>query len=150
MSKKELKKSRRCKVCGKEVPEREWFSINAGVTGDVKVLWGHPACVNNVDELVVLPNRLDFYRMIEWISFHVGASKISKLLEEYDEWMALKENPASVAGPEDKDVPRGKHRPGTLSSGNLRTPVAGKEKAGDYRPPYMAPGLLQESNTGAR
>jgi hypothetical protein len=99
MSKKELKKSRRCMVCGKEVPEREWFSIDAGALGSVKVLWGHSTCVNNVDELVVLPNRLDFYKLIDCISFPVGASKISKLFKEYDEWVAFKGNPASVAGP---------------------------------------------------
>ena len=99
MSKKESKKSRRCMVCGKEVPENEWFFINAGVTGNFIDLGGHSTCMNNVDHLVVLPNRLDFNGMTGWISFHVGASKISQLIKEYDEWAPFKENHASVAGP---------------------------------------------------
>ena len=125
MSRKESTNSRRCMVCGREVPEREWFFINAGVTGNFMDLGGHSTCMNNVDNLIVGPNRIYFLEMIELISCFPRGSRILNAVKAYYEGPPSEKKPASVAGPEAKDVALGKHRSGGLSSGRLRTSVAG-------------------------
>jgi hypothetical protein len=115
MSKKESKKSRRCMVCGKEVPEKDWFSINAGVTENVIVLWGQSTFVNNVDELVVLPNRLDFGGIFQVISNLPGGPRVLEMLK--GAYVAIDLLVGKSFVPE-------KHLPGGPSSGRLRTTAA--------------------------
>jgi len=60
-----LKKwDRNCSVCGKPVKKSDLFEngmpdmINGAVKGDYIEVYGHPTCVQNVDKLVVFPNRV--------------------------------------------------------------------------------------------
>jgi hypothetical protein len=55
-----------CDICRKEVKNRqgsfhrkEWF-INAAVVGSCIPLEGHRVCLQNVDKLIVIPNRIQF------------------------------------------------------------------------------------------
>ncbi len=56
----------KCMICGKEVEKDKHsargYSCNGAVLGEYIELKGHPMCVNNVDRLVVIPNRI---RLIE-------------------------------------------------------------------------------------
>ncbi len=52
-----------CDICGKEVKDKqgsfhckEWL-INAAVVGSCIPLKGHRICLQNVDKLIVIPNR---------------------------------------------------------------------------------------------
>jgi hypothetical protein len=91
MGKKELKKSRRCMVCGKEVPEGEWISINASVTEKSRIIWGHPTCMDNVNRLVVIPNRFKVYDLlIDW------KGKIAQSLTTYNKWAPAKSGLTSL------------------------------------------------------
>jgi hypothetical protein len=58
-----------CDICGKEVnleaEKKEYphmwdgpWSINAAIVGDVNELKGHRACLQNVDNRVVIPERI--------------------------------------------------------------------------------------------
>lgn len=50
-----------CNICGREVTRKqdlEWGSANGAVVGKFIEMRGHKACVDNVDDLVVTPNRL--------------------------------------------------------------------------------------------
>ena len=53
-----------CSICGKPVEQRDLFpngmpdSINGAVVGDYINIYGHPTCVQNVNKIVVIPNRL--------------------------------------------------------------------------------------------
>ncbi len=54
-----------CDICGKKVKERQGFpepmtfewTINSGIVGPVIPLKGHKVCLENVNDLVVRPNR---------------------------------------------------------------------------------------------
>jgi len=53
-----------CSVCGKPVAKSHLFvngmpdMINGAVKGNYIEVYGHPTCVQNVNNLVVQPNRL--------------------------------------------------------------------------------------------
>jgi hypothetical protein len=55
----------KCMICGKEVKQvqgspnwqKEW-TINAAVVGKGVILKGHRECLENVDNLVVIPARI--------------------------------------------------------------------------------------------
>ena len=54
----------KCSICGKPVEKRDLFpdgmpdSINGAVIGKYFLVMGHPTCVQNVDKIVVIPNRM--------------------------------------------------------------------------------------------
>lgn len=53
----------KCPICGKEVKSKELYKddyeqINVAVIGNVIDLQGHKICLQNVNTLVVIPNRL--------------------------------------------------------------------------------------------
>jgi len=49
----------KCNICGKEVKEEPLiYSCNGAVLGDYIRVKGHKICVDNVDNLVVIPNRI--------------------------------------------------------------------------------------------
>ena len=54
----------KCSICGKPVEKKDLFadgmpdSINGAVIGEYIEVMGHPTCVQNVDRIVVTPNRM--------------------------------------------------------------------------------------------
>ena len=52
-----------CSICGKPVEQADLFrngmpdTINGAVTGAYIEIYGHKTCVQNVNKLVVVPNR---------------------------------------------------------------------------------------------
>jgi hypothetical protein len=54
----------KCSICERPVSKSHLFKngmpdmINGAVGGDYIEVYGHPTCVQNVDKLVVLPNRM--------------------------------------------------------------------------------------------
>ena len=52
----------KCMICNEEVKEKEYF-CNGAVLGEYIELKGHKVCVDNVDSLVVIPNRLRLHLM---------------------------------------------------------------------------------------
>jgi len=54
----------KCSICGKPVEKKDLFpdgmpdSINGAVIGKYFWVMGHPTCVQNVDKIVVIPNRM--------------------------------------------------------------------------------------------
>lgn len=61
---KGMRKVDRCDIYGRKLPKNYFgsdgvaFMCNAAVVGDVITIQGHRTCINNVDNKVVLPNRL--------------------------------------------------------------------------------------------
>jgi len=48
-----------CTICGKEVTEQpKNYSCNGAVLGEYIEVQGHKRCVDTVDNLVVIPNRI--------------------------------------------------------------------------------------------
>ena len=56
-----------CMICGKKVtkdkPYAGEYSCNGAVVGEYIELKGHPTCVENVNHLVVIPNRFRLMQM---------------------------------------------------------------------------------------
>ena len=56
-----------CMICGKKVTKDKRYvgeySCNGAVVGEFIKLTGHPACVDAVDNLVVIPNRTRLIQM---------------------------------------------------------------------------------------
>ncbi len=58
-----MKKKTICSICGKEVNEQDLMpngmpdGINGAVIGELIKVEGHPTCIHNVDNLIVIPNR---------------------------------------------------------------------------------------------
>jgi hypothetical protein len=57
-----------CMICGKEIKEkqgtfplREW-TINGAILGELIDLRGHKICLENIEKLVIVPNR---FRLLE-------------------------------------------------------------------------------------
>ena len=58
-------KKMKCEICGKKVtPKKTWWkgtkywSINASIVGGTPIdLKGHEECLENINNLVVIPNR---------------------------------------------------------------------------------------------
>jgi len=53
----------KCQICGGEVKSNKLFEgdfdkINVAVTGDYMALEGHKVCLRNVNNLIIIPNRL--------------------------------------------------------------------------------------------
>ena len=54
----------KCSICGKQVQNEDLWSngmpdcINGAVVGHYIEIYGHRTCVQNVDNLVVTPNRI--------------------------------------------------------------------------------------------
>lgn len=53
----------KCNICSGEVISKELYrgdydSINVGVVGDLIAIYGHTKCLQAVNSLVVIPNRL--------------------------------------------------------------------------------------------
>lgn len=48
----------KCVICGRECSGK--YSCNGAVLGDYIELKGHKTCIDNVDNLVVIPNRIRF------------------------------------------------------------------------------------------
>ena len=60
----------KCDICEKEVkPTKEYtlfkdkWTINAAVVGGYIELYGHKTCLQNVDNKVVIPNRIRLIRV---------------------------------------------------------------------------------------
>ena len=47
---------KKCDICGKE--QQDNWSCNAAVVGEYIEIEGHKDCIEAVDKLVVIPNRL--------------------------------------------------------------------------------------------
>lgn len=62
--KTKVKERKNCLICEKPVEEADLFkngmpdSINGAVVGDYIGIYGHRTCVQNVDRIVVIPNRV--------------------------------------------------------------------------------------------
>jgi hypothetical protein len=56
---------RKCQICEKKVSAKEWeFNwIDGAVLGEYIRIRGHRKCLDNVDILVVVPNRLRLNQM---------------------------------------------------------------------------------------
>jgi hypothetical protein len=58
----------KCDICNKEIVakqgtwNRQYWQINAAVSGDYMELKGHKICCENVNQLVVIPNRFRLMR----------------------------------------------------------------------------------------
>ncbi len=52
----------KCQICGKKVEKdiktKKVWGINAAVIGSTIHIKGHKACLQNVDKLIVIPNRM--------------------------------------------------------------------------------------------
>ena len=56
-----------CMICGKEVTKDKRYAVryrcNGAVVDEYIELKGHPTCVENVNRLVVIPNRFRLMQM---------------------------------------------------------------------------------------
>lgn len=52
-----------CMICEKPVKGKEWF-CNGAVLGDYLELKGHRTCIDNLDQKVVIPNRIRLYQFV--------------------------------------------------------------------------------------
>ncbi len=66
-------KKKVCSICNKELGEDEMFDFqNAAVIGEYIHVQGHKTCVDNVNNIVVVPNRVR-------VNYHIESLKKVKV-----------------------------------------------------------------------
>lgn len=86
-----MEKEMFCSICGKKVEQSDLMDngepdmINGAVTGEYIEVRGHRACVRNVDQIVVLENRVRIISFIDLLKKKLEEEKLMN--DELDKFL---------------------------------------------------------------